>query len=35
MANHHFDIKGSIKVDKVKKEQAKPILLPGVFEEEN
>jgi hypothetical protein len=33
MANHHLEIEGSVKVDKVKKEQPKPILLPNLFEE--
>jgi hypothetical protein len=34
MANQHLEIEGSIKVEKVKKEQPKPILLPGIFEEQ-
>jgi hypothetical protein len=33
MANHHLEIEGSVKVDKVKKESPKPILLPNLFEE--
>lgn len=34
MANQHLDIEGSVKVEKIKKEQPKPILLPNLFEEE-
>ena len=34
MANHHLDIEGSVKVEKIKKEQPKPVLLPSIFEEE-
>jgi hypothetical protein len=30
-ANEHFEIEGSIKVDKVKKEQPKPVLNPDIF----
>jgi len=33
MANQHLEIEGSIKIDKVIKEQPKPILLPNLFEE--
>jgi hypothetical protein len=32
--NNHFELEGSIKVDKVKKQKAKPILLSKLFEEE-
>ena len=32
--NNHFELEGSIKLDKVKKQKAKPILLPELFEEE-
>jgi len=31
--NNHFELEGSIKVDKVKKQKAKPILLSELFEE--
>jgi hypothetical protein len=35
MADQHFEINGSVKLDKVKKDKAKPILSPSIFEEEN
>lgn len=34
MANQHLEIEGSIKVEKIKKEKPRPVLLPGIFEEE-
>ena len=34
MANQLLEIKGSIKVEKIKKEKSTPVLLPGIFEEE-
>jgi hypothetical protein len=34
MANHHLEIEGSVKVEKIKKERPKPVLLSGLFEEE-
>ena len=32
--NNHFELEGSVKVEKIKKEQPKPVLLPSIFEEE-
>jgi len=34
MAGQLLEIKGSVKVEKIKKEKSKPVLLPEIFEEE-